>query len=177
MGLGSFDLQKHVQLQHLKNLVQAVNLALEYTAICNVNLDKVMKSSLLDSNEEDKVTAVTSLRPLDTYSGEDYEKYITQIIEKSLDKREKVSGVDKSKKPYVSTSQRVRSPSINPDNTARVYGRKRVSFNEQTGLKRNYSPKRIICTYCGKYNHTEIFCRIKQAEMEKQNQSEKQPLN
>ena len=177
MGLGSFDLQKHVQLQHPKNLEQAVNLALEYTAICNVNLDKVMKPSLLDSNEEDKVTAVTSLRPLDTYSGEDYEKSITQIIEKVLDRREKVSGVDESNKPYVSTSQRVRSPSPNPDNTARVYGRKRVSFNEQTVPKRNYSPKRIICTYCGKYSHTENFCRIKQAEMEKQNQSEKQPLN
>ena len=142
-----------------------------------MNLDKVMKPSLLDSNEEDKVTAVTSLRPLDAYSGEDYEKSITQIIEKILDRRQKVSGVDESNKPYVSTSQRVRSPSPNPDKTARVYGRKRVSFNKQTVPKRNYSPKRIICTYCGKYNHTEHFCRIKEAEMEKQNQSEKQPLN
>ena len=35
MGLGSFDLQKYVQLQHPKDLEQAVNLALEYTNICS----------------------------------------------------------------------------------------------------------------------------------------------
>lgn len=60
MGLGSLDLQKHVQLQHPKSLDQAVNLALEYTAICNINSDKVMKPSLLT----DKITAVTSLSHL-----------------------------------------------------------------------------------------------------------------
>ena len=62
MGLGSLDL---VQLQHPKHLDHAVNLALKYTAICNINPDKVTKPSLLDLNENDKTNAITSIQPLE----------------------------------------------------------------------------------------------------------------
>ena len=57
MGLGSFYLQKHVQLQHPRNLEHAVNLALEYMAVCNFN----SKSVMICSDNSDKFTAVSSL--------------------------------------------------------------------------------------------------------------------
>ena len=141
MGLGSFDLQKHVQLQHPKNLEQAVNLALEYTNICSNDLGKVLKPSL---DNVDKDTAVTSLRPLDSCTGQDYEKSIAQILDRLLKDRERESRVDKSNRSYVNSHQRARSPSPNPDNLARGYGRKRVSFNDET-TPNKYSPKKIIC--------------------------------
>ncbi|MEW8547224.1 MAG: hypothetical protein AB2693_27250 [Candidatus Thiodiazotropha sp.] len=184
MGLGSLDLQKHVQLQHPKNLDQAVNLALEYTAICNVNTNKVMKPSLLDSDGTDKITAVTSLKPLESNSSEDYEKSMIQIfqkvldksLDKVLDKQESISGADKSSSYYGNSSQRVRSPSPHSENMGRGYG-KRVSFNDETIPKR-YSPRKIICTYCKKFNHTENFCRKKRADEEKRQQKQhKDSLN
>lgn len=184
MGLGSLDLQKHVQLQHPKNLDQAVNLALEYTAICNINSNKVMKPSLLESDETDKISAVASLKPLHSNSSEDYEKSMTQIfqkfldesLEKVLDKRECTSGIDKSSSYHENSTTRERPSSPNVDNTGRGYG-KRVTFNENTVPKR-YSPKKIICTYCKKFNHTENFCRKKRADEEKrQQQSDKHSLN
>lgn len=178
MGLGSLDLQKHVQLQHPKNLDQAVNLASEYTAICNINSNKVMKPSLLESDETDKITAVTSLKPLDSNSSVDYEKSMTQIfqkvldesLEKVLDKRECTSGKDKSSSYRGNSTKRERSPSPNVDNTGRGYG-KHVTFNEDTIPKR-YSPKKIICTYCKKCYHTENFCRKKRADEEKRQQQQ-----
>ena len=184
MGLGSLDLQKHVQLQHPKNLDQAVNLALEYTAICNVNSNKVMKPSLLDSDDTDKITAVTSLKPLESNLSVDYEKSMTQIfqkvldksLEKVLDKRESNLGADNSNSYHGISTQRARSPSPYSGNPGRGYGT-RVSFNEETIPKRK-SPKKIICTYCKKFNHTENFCRKKHADEEKRQQNQdKDSLN
>lgn len=184
MGLGSLDLQKHVQLQHPKNLDQAVKAALEYTAICNINSNKVMKPSLLESDETDKISAVASLKPLHSNASEDYEKSMTQIfqnvldesLEKVLDKRECTSGIDKSSSYHGNSAKRERFPSPNVDNTGRGYG-KRVTFNEDTIPKR-YSPKKIICTYCKKFNHPENFCRKKRADEEKRRQqTDKHSLN
>ena len=45
-----------------------------------------MKPSLLDSDETDKITAVTSLKPLESNSSVDYEESMTQIFQKVLDK-------------------------------------------------------------------------------------------
>ena len=183
MGLGSLDLQKHVQLQHPKNLDHAVNLALEYTAICNINPDKVTKPSLLDSNENDKTNAITSLQPLESSPAIDCEKSMTKFFQKVLDKslenvlKENTSGGDKSNNYHDSLAQNVRSPSSNSDNSGQQYGSKQVSFDETTAQKR-YSPKKIVCTYCRKYNHTENFCRKKRYDDEKrQQQNQKQPLN
>ena len=132
-----------------------------------------MKPSL---DDVDKVTAVTSLRPLDSCTGQDYEKSIAQILDRLLKDREKESRVDKSNRSYVNSHQRARSPSPNPDNLARGYGRKRVSFNDET-TPNKYSPKKIICNYCGKFNHTINFCRKKQADNEReQKQKEKSSL-
>ena len=44
-GLGSIELQKHVQFHHPKTLEAAINLAMEYTAFVG-NVDKVVKPQL-----------------------------------------------------------------------------------------------------------------------------------
>ena len=106
--MGSFDLQKHVQLQHPKNLEQAVNLAIEYTAICNNDFGKTMKPSL---TAEDQISAVTSLRPLESNTEKDYEKSIAQILDRLLNEREKAYGSDRSNRPYHNPSAGNRSPS------------------------------------------------------------------
>ena len=168
-GLGSFDLQKHVQLQHPKNLEQAVNLAIEYTAICNNDFGKTMKPSL---TAEDQISAVTSLRPLESNTEKDYEKSIAQILDRLLNEREKAYGSDRSNRPYHNPTAGNRSPSPNPD--ARGYRKKNVSFNDEATPK--YSPRKIVCTYCGKYNHTINFCRKKKADDERQ-QAQKPNLN
>ena len=49
-GLGSVDLQKQVQLQHPKNLEQAVNFAIEFMAICNNDFGKTMNKNIIMSS-------------------------------------------------------------------------------------------------------------------------------
>ena len=106
-----------------------------------------------------------------------FQRVLNKSLEKVLDRRESTSGVDKSSNFHDNSTQRVRSPSPNTDNTVQGYGKKRVSFNEETTPKR-FSPKKIVCTYCRKFNHTENSCRKKRADNEKrQQQQDRQPLN
>ena len=49
LGLGSVELQKHVQFHHPPSLEAEINLAIEYTAVVR-NLDKVTKPNLTESD-------------------------------------------------------------------------------------------------------------------------------
>ena len=128
-----------------------------------------MKPSL---TVEDQISAVTSLRPLESNSEKDNEKSIAQILDRLLNEREKAHGSDRSNRPYNSSSGRNRSPSPNPD--ARGYRKRSVSFSNETTPQ--YSPRTIVCTYCGEYNHTINFCRKEKADDEHQ-QAQKPNLN
>ena len=58
-----------------------------------------------------------------------FQRVLDKSLEKNLDRRESTSEVDKSSNFHDNSTQSVRSPSPNPDNTAQGYGKKRASFN------------------------------------------------
>ena len=201
-GLGSLELEKHVQFHHPKTLDEAINLAMEYTSVCG-NLDKTLKPPLektctLDTNP-DKATTVTSLTPLPlqtSFSEADLERIISQITDKKfaelgLNKRadNSSSGQLRGRSPVRRNNSTVRRDSTptrrssftrtresTPIRISRDY--KAVRFDDhELSENQTHRPREIKCTYCGRNNHVESRCFVKLKDLEQQSKQNTDHLN
>ena len=166
MGLGSLELEKHVQFHHPKTLDEAINLAMEYTSVCG-NLDKTLKPPLektctLDTNTDNATTfSSLTLLPLQTSLSEaDLERIISQIIDKKfvelgLSKRaDNSSNVQlRGRSPIrqnnspVSRGSLTRTRESTPIRLSRE--NKAVRFDDhELSENQTYRPIEIKCTYC-----------------------------
>ena len=177
LGLGSVELQKHVQFHHPPSLEAAINLAIEYTAVVG-NLDKVTKPNLTESdtreitslvNQLGITNSVASLRPMEfkpSFSLQDLEQRVEQIVTGVVDKL-------LSKTP----DSRSRSRDRSVENLPQL--RSKSPYRRRDQSPRNRDPhenetRRIKCDYCKRTGHVESRCWFKQDDEAKRSA---QPLN
>lgn len=167
-GLGSMEIQKHVQFHHPQTLESAINFAMEYTAVVG-NLDRVTKPNLTETESArvakhvnfESCDATSSLRPLEikpSFTLQDLEQSIEQIVAKQFEKL---------------MAQRQGTP---PNSEPGLRNRNRNAQTERGGSpyrKRNPSPykspsaneaesRSIFCDYCKRKGHIETRCYQKQ---------------
>lgn len=194
MGLGSLELEKHVQFHHPKTLEQAINFAMEYTSVCG-NLDKTLKPPLDNTSclETDKLSAVTSLTPLPmqtSFTQQDLERIINQVIDKRFAEQEQNKRGDNSNDVQLrgrSPVRRNRTP-FKRENTPPRKGtpvkgniipvqNKTVRFNDRDNSEnRAIRPREIQCAYCNRNNHVESRCYIKLRVLDMQQQQQQKQL-
>ena len=168
-GLGSIELQKHVQFHHPETLEAAINHAIEYTAVVG-NLDKITKPSLTDEREvtagvskidSQSCSTVSSLRPMEfkpSFSIQDLEQAVGQIVTKEFkDLAEKFISEVKHTTTDPDSEFRSRSPSQG-GRIRRGNRREQTPSNFDRALKRK-------CTYCNKTNHDESRCFKKRNDL------------
>lgn len=196
-GLGSIELQKHVQFHHPKTLEAAINLAMEYTAFVG-NVDKVVKPQL---NKEGEITStvtkleshdISSLRPLEfkpNFSLKDMEQAIDQIVTRKLDSltdkllqgmQDKLAhmptGNTSTHRDQGNTTQRDKSPYRKRDATPNRLRGQNSPNRQPLNAWNPQEPRSIICTYCSRKGHVENRCYSKMRDMEA-NASSQKPLN
>ena len=191
-GLGSVELQKHVQFHHPKTLEAAINLAIEYTAVVG-SVDKITKPNLVEAREAtatitqlESQPAIASLRPMEfkpSFSLQDLEQAVGQIVVKEFkDLADKLINEVRGKQTETSfkseessdrkglTPQRERSPFRKRVLLPRNFNRRNLPSLKQA---QTLEPRSIICTYCSKKGHIENRCWIKERDMERQNLAQK----
>lgn len=186
MGLGCFELQKHVQFHHPKTLEQAINLATEYTAMCK-NLDRITKPNLSEERDTTNIVdqrpllqQVNSLRPkqpqkVNVSEVEGLEELMKRVVQQSLRELNLPNNTERGRSP-------VRNYWANNDRfTASRGGKPRVDNSYQARDayydRGSPGPRKIRCSYCGRDNHVESRCWVKQRDMNNQQTQSKQPLN
>ena len=188
MGLGSFELQKHVQFHHPKTLEQAINLATEYVAMCK-NLDRIEKPSLVEEREvtqtepEQRNNQMNSLRPMSqqqaNFDIETLETIIKRVVQQSLKELNLPEQSENRPNNNKGFNNRYNRPynykEFNQEPNRNSEPTKDLQENE-FGNKQQ-GPRKISCTYCGKDNHVESRCRIKQRDKNNQQTQVKKHLN
>ena len=146
-GLGSHELQKHVQFRHPKALHEAIGLATEYEALED-SIDRVKKPV----PEQERIAPIISNTSNQHCKPDLTIDQISQLIDKKLDTF------------TANRNQRSRSPSVDRDlcNTRQQENRNQSSIEPKSFSNRNARQTRMFCTYCKRRNHTVDNCFIRQ---------------
>ena len=175
MGLGSLELQKHVQFKHPDTLNEAISMAMEYTSVCGFLDQRTQPLEMTD-----KVTSLASLqiRPScqeeKTYTHNEMEDLIHRAVEKAVAAKfdtvemgenssllNDISPCRKSSNDKYEERGRSPSPSVRNRNTDTPSRPK----------------KEILCSYCGRNNHAESRCFTKLRDYDQQYQLNSLNLN
>lgn len=173
-GLGSIEIQKHVQFHHPHTLESAINLAIEYTAVVG-NLDRVTKPNLSVEEATPSVSQVqaessestASLRPLEfkpSFSLKDLEQTIGQIVTKQFEKMLAENQVKQSD-PEPGSRNRERNPQNKRGGPPFRSGSPHPK--RDSSPFRNYydsGTRNIFCDYCKHTGHIESRCYKKQED-------------
>ena len=175
MGLGSIELQKHVQFKHPNTLNEAISMAMEYTSVCGF-LD--LRTQPLEMT--DKVSSLASLqtRPScqeqKTYTHNEMEDLINRAVEKAV--AAKFDTVEMGENSSLLNDISPCRKSSNDKYEER--GRSPSSSVRNRNTDTPSRPKKeIICTYCGRNNHAESRCFTKLRDYDQQYQLNSLNLN
>ena len=177
MGLGSLELQKHVQFKHPNTLNEAISMAMEYTSVCGFLDQRTQPLEMTD-----KVTSLASLqtRPScqeqKTYTHNEMDDLINRAVEKAVAaKFDKVNMGNYSDTSLLNDiSPCHKSSNDNYEERGRSPSPSVRNRNTDTPSR---PKKEIICTYCGQKNHAESRCFTKLRDYDQQYQLNSLNLN